>query len=203
MSSLETRRIHLNINWLILKFSGPRNWHNGSVSRPRNWRILSVSGPRNWHYGREILYLCNFFSCLWVSLLSSLNAKQSAFQSFLSPWFVYFHMDHRFMMNNNAAFSNSSHSEISFVCCQCTQIMGHKVTFLSSLIFTICSLQFLAHTYRLLMLITAPYLRCLTLKFVAHMHRFIMVHKISFLSCLVFTHTNIGIICPYGQFFNG
>ena len=56
MTSLETRKIHLNINWHILKFFGSRSGQNGSVSGPRNWQNVSVSGPRNWHYGREILY---------------------------------------------------------------------------------------------------------------------------------------------------
>ena len=56
MSSIGTRKILSNINWLIFRFSGSRNWHNGSVSGPRNWQNVSVSGPRNWRYGREILY---------------------------------------------------------------------------------------------------------------------------------------------------
>ena len=56
MSSIGTRKIHSNINWLIFRFSGSRIWHNGSVSGPRNWQNVSVSGPRSWLYGREILY---------------------------------------------------------------------------------------------------------------------------------------------------
>ena len=52
MNSIGTRKIHLNINWVILRFSGSINCDYGSVYRPRNW-----------HYGREILYQNSLYNC--------------------------------------------------------------------------------------------------------------------------------------------
>jgi hypothetical protein len=76
MSSIETRKVHLNINWLILKFSGAINWDNGSVSGPRNWQNISVYGPRNYIHQNQILELiCYLFKpeLYFRSLISSGN----------------------------------------------------------------------------------------------------------------------------------